>query len=225
MAEERWERLGAATGIVFVILGVVAYLIVGQPPQPGDTPPEIVGFHVENTDTLTLASYLWGVAGIFFLWFLGSLRSYLRRAEGDTGRLSAVVFGSGLVGGAVYTAGIVLLSAAERPAVGEGGLGGPTGIILLHVVGQQALVFSSFAFVVFAAATAVISGRHRALPAWLGWFSWLVAATTLVGSLAVFNDTGAFAIGGAYASIAFGLFFLWFLALSVILTQRAGRAA
>lgn len=225
MAEERWERLGAATGIVFVILGVVAYVITGQPPQPGDAPPEIVGFHAENRDALTAASYLWGIAGIFFLWFLGSLRSYLRRAEGDTGRLSAVVFGSGLVGGAVYTVGIVLLSAAERETLGEGGLGGPTGILILHVVGQQALAFSSLAFVAFALATAVISGRHQALPAWLGWFSWLVALTTLVGSLAVFNDTGAFAIGGAYANIAFGLFFLWFLALAVTLTQRAGRPA
>lgn len=223
MAEQRWERLGAATGIVFVILGVTAYLIAGQPPQPGDPVPDIVGYHVENTDAITLSSYLWGIAGIFFLWFLGSLRSYLRQAEGDTGRLSAVVFGSGLVGGAVFTVGIVLLSAADRQTLGEQGFTGA--IVILHVVGQQALAFSSFAFVVFALATAVISGRHRALPAWLGWFSWLVALTTLVGSLAIFNETGAFAIGGAYTNIAFGLFFLWFLALSAMLTQRAGRPA
>jgi hypothetical protein len=32
----------------------------------------------------------------FFLWFLGSLRAVLRRAEGGVGRLSAVAYGGGL---------------------------------------------------------------------------------------------------------------------------------
>ena len=57
--------------------------------------PARLGEHIsavfENRDSVMLSGYLWGVAGIFFLWFLGSLRAHLRVAEGEAGRLSAVV--------------------------------------------------------------------------------------------------------------------------------------
>src|SRR5688500_18548914 len=105
MAEERWERIAAATGIVFVILGVAAYLMMGQPPGSGASAQDVIDYHHGNRDSMQMANYLWGVAGIFFLWFLGSLRAHLRRAEGDAGRLSAVVFGSGLVAGTIFSVG------------------------------------------------------------------------------------------------------------------------
>src|SRR5947209_2270684 len=40
----------------------------------------------------------------FGLWFLGSLRSFLRAGEGGTGRLSTVAFGAGLVTGTMALA-------------------------------------------------------------------------------------------------------------------------
>lgn len=81
MADTRWERLGAATGIVFVILSVLALFIGGQP----GAAPDVVQYFVENRGRLLVQSFLAGVASIFFLWFLGSVRSYLRAAEGAPG--------------------------------------------------------------------------------------------------------------------------------------------
>lgn len=225
MAEARWERLAAATGIVFVILGVVAYLIAGQPPKADDSVDQIVSYYTENRDSVLLSGYLWGVAGIFFLWFLGSLRAHLRVAEGEAGRLSAVVFGSGLLLGAFFVAGIVTQSALA--------FGIPQGFAqaqapvsaAFFALASQAFAFTSFFVVVFAGATALISGRTKVFPAWLGWFGWLVALSGAVGTIAVFTESGAFATGGAYTNIGFGLFFLWFLALAVTLTQHVGRGS
>jgi hypothetical protein len=220
MAEERWERLAAGTGIVFVVLGVVAYLIAGQPPTPDDPASEVVAYHTENRDSLLLSNYLWGIAGIFYFWFLGSLRSYLRQAEGDAGRLSAVAFGAGIAGGVVFTFGVIVSAAvASRVAA----TASQEVTVALHDVATQAFNFATFAFVVLAAATTVVSGRYKALPAGIGWLGWLVVLLTLLGSVAVLVESGPLAAGGAVSYVGFALFFLWFLALSVSLTQRAGR--
>lgn len=221
MAEARWERLAAATGIVFVILGAAAYLIAGQPPAADDPVEEIVSYFTENRDSLLLSNYLWGVAGIFFIWFLGSLRAHLRTAEGGAGRLSAVVFGSGILLGAFFTGGIITTTAltfgvAQEASAEVSGA--------FYRLGSQAFNFTSFSVVVFAGATSLISGRTKVFPAWLAWLGWLVALSGAVGSVAVFVESGAFATGGAYTNVGFGLFFVWFLLLAITLTQQAGKA-
>ena len=220
MADERWERYGAATGIVFVILGVIAYVIAGPPPIADAPRTDVVAHYVDGGDSLVVSGYLWGLSGLFYFWFLGSLRSYLRRAEGDAGRLSAVAFGAGIAGGVVFTMG-TLISVALASDIAGAASGETT--VALHEVATHASMYSTFAFVVLAAATSVVSGRYRALPAWLGWLGWLVALLALVGSGSVFAETGPFAAGGALSVLGLAVFFLWFLALGVVLTQRAGR--
>jgi hypothetical protein len=37
MGEDHWEKLAAATGIVFVVLVLVGSFIAGQPPKAGDS--------------------------------------------------------------------------------------------------------------------------------------------------------------------------------------------
>lgn len=222
MAEQRWERLGAATGIVFVILGVVAYLIAGQPPKAGDTADQIVSYYTENRDSVVLSGYLWGIAGILFLWFLGSLRAHLRVAEGEAGRLSAVVFGSGLLLGAFFLAGEVTTTSL---AFGIAQNASSEVSAAFFTMAAQAFAFTTFFVVVFAGATSLVSGRTKVFPAWLGWLGWLVALSGAVGTVAVFMESGAFATGGAYTNIGFGLFFLWFLALAITLTQQIGKGS
>jgi hypothetical protein len=224
MADERWERYGAATGIVFVILGVIAYIIAGPPPiaEAERKVADVVAHYVDNSDSLVLSNYLWGVAGLFYFWFLGSLRSYLRRAEGETGRLSAVAFGAGIAGGVVFTVGTLVSVALASDIAGAAS---EELTLALHEVATHAYIYATFAFVVLAAATSVVSGRYRAFPGWLGWLGWMVALLSLLSSAAVFAETGPLAFGGALSVVGFAVFFLWFLALSVTVTQRAGRPA
>ena len=221
MAELRWERLAAATGIVFVVLSVIALVAGGQAPRPDDPDQEIVSYFVDNRSGLLFQAYLFGLASIFFLWFVGSLRSHLRRAEGETGRLSAVAFGGGVATVATFFLGTSLSAAlAFRVAQTDPGVA----VALFHV-GSQAFTLSSFTAVVLVAAASVVIIRTGALPSWLGWLGGLLSLAFLVSGFAVFVESGPLASGGAYGYIVFGVFFLWVLLASMLLVQRVGRPA
>jgi len=73
MADPRWERLGAATGIVFVILFLLAQVIGGQP----GAAPDVVEYFIDNRERGLAQSFLAGVASIFFLGFLGSVWGWI----------------------------------------------------------------------------------------------------------------------------------------------------
>src|SRR6058998_1743046 len=89
MDDARWERWAAATGIsFFVLLAVSSFIVPAAPPKANDSIAKITDYYVKHRKALLIAGYLGGLALVFALWFLGSLRSYLRAAEGVTGRLS-----------------------------------------------------------------------------------------------------------------------------------------
>jgi hypothetical protein len=220
MAEQRWEKLGAATGIAFVVLAITSYMVGGESPLPTDPTQEVVAYYTDNRDSVLLSTYLWGLAGIMYLWFLGSLRAHLRRAEGEPGRLSAVVFGAGIAGGAVYSVGVSISSALgysiAQNASAE--LTETFSDLATHLYNGTA-----FPFFVLVLATTLVSGRTKVFPAWLGWFGWLVALLALAGTLTVVVDSGPFAIGEIVSILGFFGFFLWFLAVAITVTMRVGR--
>lgn len=220
MAEERWEKLAAATGIVFVIVAAIGLLVAPTPPDPGASPDEVVSYFTDNGDKLRLQALLLGIAGIFFLWFLGTLRAFLGAAEGANNRLSATAFGSGIAAFTAFGTGIGI-AAALAHRVAEQADPGVTSA--LHDVASMFFAGSSFPIAALFAAIALVSGRTKALPAWLGWFAWLLVPVALIGGAAVMLDSGAFAPGGIFGYVTFGLFLLWFLGGSIVLMQRVGR--
>ena len=222
MAPERWERLAAATGIVFAVVAAIGLLIVPLPPEPGASAGAITSYFTENRSRLLAQVWVLGLAGVFFLWFLGSLRSYLRAAEGQTGRLSAVVFGAGIAAFAAFGTGTGVAGALAHSVADEAG---PGVTVALERVAQVALAGTSFPILVLLVAASLVSGRTGAFPAWLGWLGWALAALAGVASLALFYDDGALAPGGMVGFVLFGAFLLWFLAASVVMVGRVGRDA
>jgi hypothetical protein len=222
MAEDRWERLGAATGILFVIFAVAALLFVSTPPEPGASTEEVVAYSVENRDGLLIQSYLFGLSGIFFLWFLGSLRAYLRRAEGDTGRLSAVAFGAGIATFSSFGTGTGIAAAVAYSIAGQAD---PGVTEALSRVVTLAFTGTAFPLIVLVASTVLVGGRTKSLPRWHGLLGWGLLPVALVSSLATFFSEGPFAPGGLYGYVFFGVFLLWVLGASIHLTRQAGRPA
>lgn len=220
MAEERWEKLAAATGIAFAVVTGIALALVETPPDPGATPDAVAAYYTDNGDKLRLQAYVLGIGGILFLWFLGTLRAFLRSAEGENGRLSATAFGAGIATFAAVGTSIGIASALAH-RVAEQADPGVTSAF--HDFSAMAFAGASFPMAAFFLAVALLSGRTKALPAWLGWFSWLLVPVALIAAAAVFMDTGAFAPGGMYGYVLFGLALLWFLAAGVVLMQRVGR--
>src|SRR5687768_15979868 len=87
MTEAQWQRVSALTGIAFAILMVVAFSVQGILPQADASEEEVVRYFSTFHDDVMGGVVMRIVAGIFFLWFIGTLRSILADAEGGTARL------------------------------------------------------------------------------------------------------------------------------------------
>jgi hypothetical protein len=223
MADERlWERVAAATGIAFVVLGIIALVIVPQAPQLDASAEEVTDYFVDRSGGIQAQTYLFAVAGLFFLWFLGSVRSHLRRAERGTGRLSAIFFAGGIATFAAFGTGSGI-SAALAAGIAEEG--GPAVTNAFFEFGSQVFAGVSFPVIVLSLAASIAIIRTRALPEWLGWLGGVVALTGVIGTIALFVESGFFGPGGGFTYIAFGLFFLWFLLLSIQLVMQLATPA
>jgi hypothetical protein len=209
-----WDRLGAATGIGFVVLFMVAFIIGGQPGVDQD----VVEFFVANRRQLLTQAYLYGLSMVFLIWFLGFVRSHLRLSEGGTGRLSAISFAGGIIFVTVLVvSGIVNTALAD----GIARFSDPETTRALYAVVVVANDVNWFPVAVFSGAATLVAFRHNALPRWLAWLGAAVALTSPIGALGILVDTGPFASDGVFSTPL--LFLLWVLGLSIVLIQKAGR--
>jgi hypothetical protein len=209
MNSSRWERIGAATGIGSVVLIVVGFFAGPESPDQDKSPQAFVNFWLDSGNRsrnyLTMGLIAGGL--LLFLWFLGSLRVALRRAEGDPGRLAGVAFGGG-VAFAVLMLGAGTMFAAPGAAVDfydRITLDGNT-IMLLETIGIVLFSFAGIGSAIMIAASTLLAQRVGVFPKWFMW----------VGVLMTF---------AALASFLFLTFFgvlLWVLIASIILTRRAG---
>src|SRR5215218_2439769 len=90
MTSVNWERYGRATGIVFVVLYIVAFLIYGDQPKIGASTSDIVSFYDGDRGRILTAIAIFGIAIAFFLWFVAAIASALRDA-GKAGWGSATI--------------------------------------------------------------------------------------------------------------------------------------
>lgn len=217
MNNARWEQIGAAGGIVFVVLQMAAQALIqvgGTEPPFDATADTIVAFFMaRNSQLFALGNYLSSLSLIAFLWFLGSLWCALRRAEGESGWLSFVAVASGLMIVAAVSAGSGWPLAVFRR---DEGLDPQIARLLFD---QANFAFAN-AWVMLASlsmATGIISIRTGALPRWLGWAGVMIAAG-LLAARAVWATSGL-------VFIPFGLCYFWLIAISVVLIRRAGATA
>jgi hypothetical protein len=227
--DPRWERYAAGAGLGAAVLLAIQTVVAPIYPWYDDPPGRVVLYYAANGSPLRVQVLLTGLAGVLFLWWLGSLRVHLRRAEGDPGRLSAVAFGSAIAAAGTASLGALALLAATRTQVGpsvqalERTFSGfsypPAGAILLHGLRLASYTVSWFALAPMLAAVAVVSARTGAFPRWHLNASYVLSVLALGTALSVLIDTGPFAPGGIYTLILFGLFVLWLAATSWLMMR------
>jgi hypothetical protein len=208
------DRMAAGAG-----LGSVAVFVAGQYVAPALVwPEEQVGgvqatFYVNYEDRLFAQAVLFGVASALFLVFLGGLRAFLARAEGQEPRLAPAVVAAGAV-----TAGLVLLQAAVLAALvtlrdnevgvrAEGSAWAARALFYLEgAIGNLAL----FPFAVFLLMAATVLLRSGLRPGWLGWVGAVFGL--LVGVLAIGSIAGLDI--GAAEQVVFLLVAAWVAVLA-----------
>jgi hypothetical protein len=220
MRDRDWERLGAATGALSVLLFIVGFGIFPAPPDVDASASEIHAYYSEEQNGIQAALALLIAALFFFIWFLGSLRSALRIAEGGTGRVSSIAFAGGVVSaGALFTLITLIAGAALRP---EETTAEVTSAIndLAVVSGAPALAGLTALF----AASAKVALRHGAFSGSIGLLLLLAALAQPFAVGAMLTDSGVFAGDGALGLfLPIAAFGLAILATSGALVQRAGR--
>jgi hypothetical protein len=214
MDTRRWEQVGAAAGIAFVVLQGVAQGLIqtgGSEPAFSAAAPEIVDFFTTRDRRLFgLGDYFSTLSLIPFVWFLGALWARLRRSESEPAWLSLVALASGLVTAAqLVTGGGWTLAMARL----DEGLDPETARLLFD---QGNLGFANIwvSLASMLLATGVVSIRTQALPPWLGWTALVIALGLVIAR--------AFWVGSSIVFAPYAIFWFWLIAASIVMIRHAG---
>jgi len=189
------ERFAPLTGIVAVLLFVIAVIVGGETPDVDDSTREVVEFWRDEEGSQIAAAILGAWGSVLLVWFGGSLRERLRGAPvADPGsdRLAALAF----AGFVVIAVGVLAFCGFAFAAVDAADEGLPPAVIQ-----TLSVLNSDFFFIVaggnFLAmlASGVAIVRYGRLPRWLGIVAILlgILALTPVGFLA-FLATGVWVV-------------------------------
>jgi Domain of unknown function (DUF4386) len=174
------------TGLGFIVVGILSFIIGGEPKSADDPAREIVSWYVDNKDSVEVGAILSVVAGVLLVFFGAYLRDVLRAAGPGTDGLSLVAF-MGFVVVAVGTAidGTIMFAAAEAAE----------DVPAASLVALQALWDNDFLpFILgvelFLWGTGLAVVRTGVLPKWLGWVMIVlaVAGFTPIGFVAAIGS-------------------------------------
>jgi hypothetical protein len=186
------RSVGPLTGILFVVLVIVAFLVSGETPATDDSPREIVDFYLDNDDSQAAASAVLALGCVALIFFLGTLRRSLRAAAGDDGGLSTVVLLGGVViavGASIFAGiGFTLGDAADELP--------PSAILTLNALNSDLFFTVAVGTAVFNLALALAVLRHGGLPRPLGWVALVIGIAGLTPL-------------GFFAFLATGIVIVW----------------
>jgi hypothetical protein len=220
MDRETWDRWAPGFGIVFAVLFLVGFLLVGDSPEIGAPADEIGSFYADDRGKLLTVTVLFGLSVIAFLWFLASLATMLRQA-GEP-RLAATSFGAGVLTTSLF-GGVILMNAGLAFKIAEDGDAGV--VTALYDLSWALSVLISYPAAALVGAAGIASLRSRLLPEWFGWAS-VVAALAVLVSGTTWARSGFWAPDGAYnAYITPIVLVAWIVAVSVLLLTRPVVAA
>jgi hypothetical protein len=199
------EWLVPLTGVGFIVVGIVSFIVGGEPKSADDPAREIVAFSVDNKDSVEVGAFI-GVAATVLLVFFGAYLRRLLRAAGGEGEMLSLVSFVGVaivaVGFAIDTTILIALSEAADDI-------DPVAVQSLQALWDNDFVPLMLGVLLFLWATGVSVIRTGVLPKWLGW------VMIVLGVLGVTPIGFASVIGAA----------ILVLVLSILLSVRARAAA
>ena len=209
-----WERYAPLTGVAAVVLWIVGTFLIEKDDRPEGKDTAAFVSWVEKNDTAIIAgAFVFGLGVVLFVWMLGSLRSALFAAEGGTGRLATIAFGSGIA----TAISMMFTYFPQAQAAFDVDDTSETSTDALVHVGDAFFGGVELFAIPLTAATALVILRYGALPRWFAWVSLALALILVI-----------FPIG--WLGVIVGLP-LWTLIASVLLYLRplgepaAGRPA
>jgi hypothetical protein len=170
------------TGLVFIVLIIVGFIVQGEPPDANDPIQDIIDFYKDDKDSIEAGVFLLALGTVFFIFFANYLRTVFRESS-----LSATI----LVGAAIFAVGgaidgTILIATAEAVDDIE-----PASVQTLQALWDNDFIPLAIGITVFLVSVGVSILRTAVLPKWLGWIVLVLAlvSVTPVGFFA-FPGTG-----------------------------------
>jgi hypothetical protein len=201
------RRLLPLSGVVFVVLALVAVIGVGGETPDVDAPvSEVASFYQDHVGRQATAAFLLAVAVPFLVFFAASIAVRMRGPAEDRPAWRYV-----LLGGAAATATALLVTAAIVFALADGGDNEMSGEALqaLHVLSNDTWVAfnAGFGVMMIGAAGCLLGGAL--VPRWLGWVA-------LALGILLFIPFADF--------FALLLTLIWIIVVSIVLFTRPAAA-
>jgi hypothetical protein len=213
MDKATWDRIAAAGGFIGVVLFVIAFIVLGTPPDIDDNSATVANFFQENRDQVLWATFLQALAVLAIIWFIGALGAAMRDA--GEGRLAAVM---GIAFAITVAIGGVAALARASLAFSLAEATDPEISLAFYRLGGYIDTASNVLAAGFYVAVAGAVLRTGLLARWWGWVSGLVGLWAIVSATAWARD-GFWSPDGAGA-ISFVVFLGWVLITSVLLTVK-----
>jgi hypothetical protein len=201
MVSGSWARYAPLSGLLAVALLVASIIVTGfDSVDSNDSTLTVVEFWRDNDSQQVAGAFLGALSLVPFLWFLGSLRSALRTAEGGTGRLSAIAYAGGIV-----LAATAAVDASIQFAVAESVGDVPPGVTqTLSVLYNDFFLGFPVGVATLLLAASLVILRTKVVPVWLGWVAFVLGIVAL-------TPAGFF---------AFLVVLAWIAVMSVVLFQQ-----
>lgn len=200
------EWLVPLTGVLFVVLLIISFILAGEPPDADEPVQEIVDFYVDDKDSIQASVLVGGLAAVSLVFFGAYLRKVFSAAEPPGhGLLSPLVLAGTVImavgAGIDMTISFALAEAAEDID--------PVAVQSLQALWDNDFMPIAIGIVVLLLSSGLSIVRYGVLPKWLGW------AAVALGII------GLTPLGFA----AFMLGAVWVIIVSILLAVRANRAA
>jgi hypothetical protein len=198
------RRLAPLTGIPFAIL--LAYTFFGTPSSPDvhDTGAQVIAHYNHHKNSHLAGDLAGGVAVVFFLFFITSLRSYFKDKPGADGLSMSALVGGILIGmgGAIFSSlDVALIDARHHIS--------PDAAQALNVLSNDFFFPFEIGLIVFALSIGLAIIASGALPKWLGWIM-------VVIGIVAFTPVGFF---------GFFVVLIWSVIVSILIYRRTGSGA
>ena len=196
----RKELLMPLTGVAFIALLILSFVVGGEPPDVEDPVQEIVDHYVDDKDSIIAGAFISGLAAVVLVFFANHLRNVMRASATS----ATILVGAGIVAVAAGIDATISMSIAEAAEDVD-----PTAVQALQALWDNDFIPFAIGLVVFVLSLGLSILQTGVLPKWLGW---VALAIGLIGVTPI----GFF---------AFPLTGLLILVVSVMLALRARRPA
>jgi hypothetical protein len=216
MNDSTFDRVFRSSGVLFVVLFIVSYLIRGAQPEMGAPADTLAAFYVDDRGRILIGTFLLAFNLLNLLWFAAALSRDLRDA-GQGIWASAATAASAVLGGVF----LIVLAASAAVAYLPAGSGSETLMSTLNDLAGAAgvLIWLPVAMLIMAGTFGLWQAKSISNAVFAVGIVVVVAG--VVGATTWASD-GIWAPDGAYARVILPIAGLaWIAILSAVLTSRA----